>query len=211
MNPKWTTIILIIGTLLLSGCVSTSFSGNYVVRPGDILRGDLFVTSGSVTLGENSRVTGTVILTSGELHVGKGAQVGGDVVLTSGALYLEDMAVVHGDVILSSQEIAVHQNPGARVEGRTSSSIAPFAISFVGKTLLLYCVLPILLLIVLIFGFGMLFGKRSKKKSQIDQGPVPAATEDVQQKLKKLKSLLDEGLISESDYEAKKSDVLSKM
>jgi len=211
MNRKLKIIFLILGVLLLTGCTSTSFSGNYVVKSGETLRGNLFVTSGSVTLGENSRVTGSIILTSGDLHIGKDAQVGKDVVLTSGALYLADGAVVHGDVILSSQDIAVQQDPGARVEGRITNDIAPFAISLVTKTLLLFCVLPIVLLVALVLGFGMWLGRGSKKRSQIAQAPAPVVTEDIQQKLQKLKSMLDEGLITETDYEAKKADILSRM
>jgi hypothetical protein len=211
MNHKLTIIVPLLGALLLSGCMSTSFSGNYILKTGETLRGNLFVTSGSVTLEENSRVTGTIMLTSGESQIGKNAQVGKDVVLTSGALYLADGAVVHGDVILSSQDIAVQQSPGSTVEGRITYDIAPFAISFVTKAFLLYCVLPIVLLIALILGLGVWLGRASKKRSQIVQVPAPVVTEDAQQKLKKLKSMLDEGLIAETDYEAKKADILSKM
>ena len=128
MNRKLAIIIVLLGALLLTGCMSASFSGNYVLTAGKTLHGNLFVTSGSVTLEENSRVTGTIMLTSGELHIGKNAQVGGDVVLTSGDLYLVDGAVIHGDVILSSSDIGVHQSPGATVEGNVTSDIAPFAI-----------------------------------------------------------------------------------
>jgi cytoskeletal protein CcmA (bactofilin family) len=211
MNRKLTIFILVLGALMLTGCTSMSFSGSYVVKSGETLHGNLFVTSGSVTLEENSRVTGSIILTSGELHIGKNAQVGKDVVLTSGALSLADGAVVHGNVILSSQDIAVQKNPGSQVEGRITNDIAPFAISFVAKTLLLYCVLPIVILIALIFGLGLWRGRNSKKRSQIVQAPAPVVTEDIQQKLQKLKSMLDEGLITEADYEAKKADILSKM
>lgn len=211
MNRKTTLIVLVLGALVLTGCMSTSFSGNYILRTGQTVRGNLFVTSGSVTLEENSRVTGTILLTSGELHIGKNAQVGKDVVLTSGALYLADGAVVHGDVILSSQDIAIHQTPGSRVEGTITYDIAPFAISVVTRSLLLYCVLPIVLLIGLILGLGLWLGRASKQRPQIVQAPAPAATADVQSNLQKLKSILDQGLITEADYEAKKADILAKM
>jgi cytoskeletal protein CcmA (bactofilin family) len=211
MKTKLTIIIVLLTALFLTGCMSTSFSGNYVLKSGKTLRGNLFVTSGSVTLEENSRVTGTIMLTSGELHIGKNAQVGQDVVLTSGALFLEDGAVIHGDVILSSQDIAVHQATGSRVEGNTTNDIAPFAISFVIKTILLYCVLPIALLIAVILGLGVWLGRASKRRAQEAQAPAPVITEDAQDKLRKLKSMLDNGLITETDYEAKKADILSKM
>ena len=212
MNHKLTNAILLLGALILTGCISTSFSGNYVLKPGETLHGDLFVTEGSVTLQENSRVTGWIILTSGELHIEKNSQVGGDVVLTSGVLYLETGAVVHGDVILSSTDIEVHQAPGSTVEGNVTSNIASFVIALVTKTLLLYCVLPIVILIVVILGLGVWLGRISKKR-RVQNAPAaaPVVTEDSQQKLQKLKSMLDEGLITETDYATKKADILSKM
>ena len=219
MKHKLTLTILLLGALLLSGCMSASFEGNYVVQPGDTLRGNLFVTSGSVLLQEGSRVTGTIILTSGALHVGPNAEVGGDVVLTSGALYMAEGAVVHGDVILSSEDIQVQQDPGSTIEGVITYNIVPFATTFIAKGIFLFCVLPLVLLVALILLLGMWLGRSSKKKTQVVEAqasaqapaPAPVMTEDAQTKLQQLKSLLDQGLITESDYEAKKADILSKM
>ena len=134
-----------------------------------------------------------------------------DVVLTSGPVSLAAGAVVHGDVILSSQDISVIQSPGSRVEGRITTNIAPFAISTAIKVLLLFCVLPIVLLVVLILGLGVLLGRASKRRPQVAQAPVPVVEDDIQTKLQKLKALLDQSLITETDYEAKKADILSKM
>ena len=211
MNRKFTIITLILAALLLTSCMSASFSGNYVLGAGKTLRGNLFATSGSVTLEENSRVTGTVMLTSGELHIGKNAQVGKNVVLTSGALYLADGAVVHGDVILSSTDIVVHQSQGATVEGNTTSDIAPFAVSVLTKGALLYCVLPIVVIVALILGLGTWLGRQSKKGVQNAQAPATVATEDTLTKLQNLKKMLDESIITPTDYEAKKTDILAKM
>jgi uncharacterized membrane protein len=211
MNRRFYTLMIVIMTLILTSCMSASFSGNYVLGAGQTLRGNLFVTSGSVTLQENSRVTGTILLTSGELHIGENAQVGGDVVLTSGDLYQAPGSVVHGNVILSSSDIAVHQSPGSKVEGKTTSDIAPFVISVLTKGLLLYCVLPIVVLIAIILGLGTWLGRRSRKREQVRVAPVSAVTEDSETKLKQLKSLLDQGLITETDYESKKADILGKM
>ena len=211
MSRKLTFTILLLGAFLLTGCMSTSFSGNYVVNSGQTLRGNLFVTEGLVTLEENSRVTGTIMMTSGDLRIGKNAQVGGNVALTSGSLSMADGAVVHGDVILASEDIQVHQSPGAKVEGKITTNIAPFAISVVAKGLLLYCVLPIALLIAVILLLGMWLGRASKKRAQAVQAPAPVAAEDSQQKLATLKSMLDQGLITQTDYEAKKADILAKI
>ena len=227
MNHKRTIIVLLLGALFLTGCMSASFSGNYVVQAGDTLRGNLFVTSGSVLLEEDSRVTGNVILTSGALHIGPNADVGGDVVLTSGALYMAEGSVVKGDVILASEDIQVQQDPGSTIEGVITYNIVPFATTFIAKGIFLFCVLPIVLLIVLFLLLGMLLGRSSKKKAEVveAQAPAPAqvaepvaapqaapvAAEDAQARLQQLKSLLDQGLISEADYEAKKADILAKM
>jgi len=211
MNRKISIIVLILAALVLNSCMSASFSGNYILKAGKTLRGNLFVTSGSVTLEEGSRVTGTILLTSGELHIGKDARVGGDVVLTSGDLYLADGAVVHGDVILSSSDGGLHQSTGAKVEGKVSSDIAPFAISFATKGLVLYCVLPIVALVALILGLGTWLGRQSSKRGRIAHGPVTAITEDTKDKLQNLKKMLDESLITPTDYEAKKADILAKM
>jgi hypothetical protein len=211
MNRKFSIIILILASLLLTSCMSTSFSGNYVLGTGKTLRGNLFVTSGMVTLEENSHVTGTILLTSGVLRINKNAQVGGDVVLTSGDVYLAEGSVIHGDLILSSGEEGLHQSAGATVEGSTSSNIAPFVGSVLIKGILLYCVLPIGLLIALILGLGTWLGRQSKKRPVIVPEPAVAVVEDAQTKLQNLKKMLDDGLISETDYEAKKADILSKM
>jgi hypothetical protein len=223
MKHKLTIILFLLGAVLLSGCWSASFSENYTVPAGETVRGNLFVTSGSVMLGEGSRVTGTVILTSGALHIGENAVVGKDVVLTSGALYMAEGSVVKGDVILSSEDIEVRQDPGATVEGAITYNIVPFAVSFFTRGILLYCVLPIALLIGLILVLGVWLGRSSRKKVEVVQGAAPLATtapppvaapvapEDAQARLQQLKALLDQGLISESDYEAKKADILAKM
>ncbi len=211
MNRKVAIIIFVLAALLLTSCMSASFSGNYVLRAGKTLRGNLFVTSGSVTLEENSRVTGTILLTSGELHIGKNAQVGRDVVLTSGALYLADGAVVHGDVILSSPDIKVNQSQGAMVEGSITSDIAPFVVSVLTQGVLLFCVFPTIVLVALILGLGTWLGRQSKKRGPIAQSPAVVVTEDNKTKLQNLKKMLDESLITPTDYEAKKADILAKM
>ncbi len=208
MREKLAAFGLLVAALILGGCMSTSFSGDYVLSAGQTLQGDLFVTSGSVTLQDNSRVTGTIVLTSGELHIGKNAQVGGDVVLTSGALYLDDGAVVHGNVVLSSQDIDVHQAAGARVGGSINHDIFSFVRGVAVRTALLFCVLPLAILIAVLLGLGIWLGRVSKQRPQVAAASVP---EGPQQKLQKLKSMLDGGLITEAEYQAKKTDILSKM
>lgn len=211
MKYKALFITISLGIFFLAGCMSASFSGDYVLQSGDTLRGNLIVTSGSATLEENSRVTGSIFVTSGSLRIGKNAEVGGDVVLTSGDLLLADGAVVHGDVILTSQGIDVTKAPGAQIEGNITSNFMPFVFSFVTRTLLLFCVLPMIVLILVIIGLGILISRSTKKQPQVSQSPAPAASDDTQVKLQQLKSMLDQGLITEADYESKKAEILSKM
>lgn len=211
MSYKRLVFTIVVVVFLLTGCMSASFSGDYVLRSGETLRGNLFVTSGSVTLQENSRVTGSIFLTSGELHIRKNAEVGKDVVLTSGDLYLEDGAVVHGDVVLASQSIEVNKAPGAQIEGNVTSNIVPYAVSLISRTILLYCVLPLFVLILVIVLLGVWLGRASQKKPAGAQEPAPVAADDTQAKLQQLKSMLDQGLITEADYESKKAEILSKV
>ncbi len=204
-------ITMIIIMLLLTSCMSASFSGNYVLQAGQTLRGNLFVTSGSVTLEENSRVTGTILLTSGSLNIGQNAQVGGDVAMTSGDINMAQGSVIHGDLILSSSDIVVHQAPGSVIEGRTTANIAPFIGSILTKLLLLYCVLPIVVLIAIILALGTWLGRQSKKRTQVAPAPASLASDDTQTKLQNLKKMLDDGLITETDYETKKTDLLARL
>ena len=41
--------------------------------------------------------------------------------------------------------------------------------------------------------------------------PAPASSEDPKQRLKQLKEMLDEGLVTEAEYEAKKTEILAGM
>ncbi len=211
MNRKPSIALLTLVVLLLTSCTTASFSGNYILGTGQTLRGNLFVTSGTVTLEENSYVSGTILLTSGVLKVDQGAQVGGDVALTSGDVYLADGAVIHGDLILSSTDINVHQSPGAVIEGNTTNNIAPFIGSIVTKGILLYCVLPIVLLIVIILVLGTWLGRQSKKRPEVIQPQPAMSAVDTQSKLQNLKQMLDQGLITKDDYENKKTELLSQM
>jgi predicted small secreted protein len=67
MKYRFSIIFLILAAMLLASCMSTSFSGNSVLEAGKTLRGNLSVTTGTVTLEEKSKVTGTILLTSGVL------------------------------------------------------------------------------------------------------------------------------------------------
>jgi len=77
--------------------------------------------------------------------------------------------------------------------------------------ILLYCILPIVVLIALIIALGTWLGRQAKKRTQLVPAPSVAVSEDIKTKLQNLKKMVDENLITETDYEAKKADILSKM
>lgn len=207
MKRTITLVLLVLVAVLASGCVAQVVtSGSYTLRSGETLRGDLVVFSGHVTLEEGSRVTGSVIMTSGDLYVEADAQIEGNVVMTSGDVYLRPGVVVHGDVIGTSGH--VHRAEGARVEGQVSTDASSFSVSggFIAELIGTYCVLPLVVLgalIYLLVGFGR---RRPAAPAQ-----ALAASEDPTQKLKQLQEMLDSGLITEADYEAKKAEILSRM
>jgi len=186
MKRTITLVLLVLVTVLASGCVAQVVtSGSYTLRSGETLRGDLVVFSGHVTLEE---------------------QIEGNVVMTSGDVYLRPGVVVHGDVIGTSGH--VHRAEGARVEGQVSTDASSFSVSggFIAELIGTYCVLPLVVLgalIYLLVGFGR---RRPAAPAQ-----APAASEDPTQKLKQLQEMLDSGLITEADYEAKKAEILSRM
>ena len=219
MKRTLTLVLLALFALLVSGCATVSTSGNYVLESGKTLRGDLMITSGLATLEEGSRVTGSVIMTSGVLNAN--GEIDGDIVLTSGNVNLGPEAVVHGDIRGTSGNVS--QAEGARVEGRVSTNVSTFNIGggFFVRLFGLCCVLPLVVVGVLIVLVVLLTRRRPaaepassapvQSETSAIQAPAPAASEDPKQTLKQLKEMLDEGLITEAEYEAKKAEILSGM
>ena len=205
MKRTMTVLLLVLLAMLVSGCGSMSTSGNYTLESGQTLRGDFLTTEGVVTLKEGSRVTGNVIMTSGELRVESNAIIGGSVVMFSGEVFLEPGSVVRGDVIRTSGDI--HQEEGAVIQGQVSSNIAGFIASFIVRLIGLYCVLP-LALIGVVIGVAVYFVRRRRRQRVVE---APAPSGEPTQKLKELKAMLDEGLIKEEEFEAKKAEILSNM
>lgn len=65
----------------------------------------------------------------------------------------------------------------------------------------------------LLFSDGVTFANRQNKKTALVTPDTPKtdAPEDTQTKLKKLQEMFNAGLITEQDYENKKTDLLAKM
>jgi cytoskeletal protein CcmA (bactofilin family) len=195
--------MVLVVVALMTGCVGQIVtSGHYTLASGDTVRGDLLITSGDIVLEEGSRVTGTVFMTSGNLDI-DGA-VGGDVLLTSGNVNLGPDAVVRGDILGTSGN--VRQADGARVEGQVSTTAGGSNVAggYVTRLLAQVCGIPLILLGVLIY---LLAGRGRSKPTA---SPEPA-NDDPAQRIAQLKSMLDEGLLTEAEYEAKKAEILARM
>jgi hypothetical protein len=157
-------------------------------------------------------------MTSGDLDAN--GEIDGDIVMSSGKVNLGPTAIVHGDIRGTSGN--VNQAEGSRVEGQileqSGFTIGPRQIL---GLLLRCCLLPLLLLGLPILLLVFFFRRRRAAPSPAappDQGetpatpaPAPASSEDPKQKLKQLKEMLDEGLVTEAEYEAKKTEILAGM
>ena len=206
------TGILIAGGLILSlaiGCATVSTSGDYTLESGETVTGNLLITSGNAMLDEDSRVTGDVIMTSGDLFAD--GQIDGDIILSSGDVNLGPKAVVKGDIKGTSGN--VNRADGARVDGHitTSQSTFTFGSSVVASFFLLCCLVPIIVLVVIIALLVALRRARSPGPTPVSEPKMPTPPEDPALKLKQLKQMLDDGLITEAEYEDKKAEILTGM
>jgi hypothetical protein len=100
--------------------------GNFVLREGETLDGNLIVMGGNATLEAGSRVERDVVILGGNLLV-RGV-VGGDVNVIGGLATLEDGAIVEGDVNSLSGQLLLDE--GAQVEGNINDNVTlPFYFS----------------------------------------------------------------------------------
>jgi len=104
--------------------------GDYTLKSGEVLRGDLIVIGGTATLESGSEVTGTVGLIGSRIEV-SGA-IDGDLSSIGGSIHLGASAVVRGDLVTLGSE--VNRDPGAVVEGQVTSGAAegPFDLTVPG-------------------------------------------------------------------------------
>jgi len=198
-------LILSLIAFLSAGCMTISTNGDYTLNSGRTLRGDLIMTSGETTLEEGSRITGDVIMTSGTLNVD--GQVDGNIFYSSAkSINLGSHSVVGGDIKGTSGD--VYRSEGARVDGEISGDHTfTLDAGFFARIFALLCGIPL----ALIGGLVYLFSFRRKKGNGINTEPTDFGTLDVPAKLKQLKQMKEEGLISEADYEAKKTDILKDL
>jgi uncharacterized membrane protein len=195
-------ILFVLFSLLASGCATASTSGDYTLQSGNTLRGDLYITSGNASLEEGSHVTGSVIMTSGNLKAN--GEIGGTIHISSGEVILGPTAIVHGNIRGTSGNVS--QAEGSQVEGQILMDLSNFAFGspIILGILIRYCLLPLLVIGLLIF--LLVFFTRRRPA---DIAPPDPSSEDPKRKLTQLKEMLDEGLITESEYEAKKAEILN--
>jgi cytoskeletal protein CcmA (bactofilin family) len=207
MNRSIRLVLLVLIAGLLTACATLSTSGDYRLASGQTVRGDLVLTSGNATLEEGSRVTGNVFMTSGNLYAD--GEVEGDIILTSGVVELGPNAVVHGDIRGTSG--SVRRADGAQVRGQISTNLSSFNIGFpfFARFLLLCCVLPLAALLLIIILVIASARRRPAPKAPVQ--PPPAEAADPSQRLRQLEALLDEGLITQEEYEAKRAEILAEM
>jgi hypothetical protein len=170
------------------------------------VRGDLVITSGNATLEEGSRVTGDVVMMSGNLYAD--GEVDGDILITSGNIELGPNANVHGDIKGTSGNVT--RADGARVGGQVSTSQSGFSVgySFFARFLLCCCVLPPLAIVLF---FVLIVAVLRRRPAPATPFPAPAEADEPSQKLRQLKAMLDDDLITEEEYEAKRAEILANM
>jgi cytoskeletal protein CcmA (bactofilin family) len=204
MKRILTLILFVLFTLIASGCATVSTSGDYTLKSGQTLSGNLVLTSGNAILEEDTRVTGNVIMTSGDLLAN--GEIEGGILLFSGDVTLGPEAVVHGDIRGTSGDVV--QLEGAQVFGQISMNESSFTIGrgIIASFVVLLCFLPLVVIVVFVVLVAALV---RRKPSAVPQEQV--TIDDATQKLKQLKGMLDEGLITESEYESKKAEILAGM
>ncbi len=87
--------------------------GQYTLRSGQVLRGDLGVVGGQATIEEGATVNGDVMVAGGTLRVA--GRINGDMAVFGGSVTLESSAYVAGDLV--SVGGSVQRRPGATVAG----------------------------------------------------------------------------------------------
>jgi hypothetical protein len=102
------------------------FGGDFVLKEGERLDGDLAVFGGDVTLEPDSVVNGDLLVMGGSVTAA--GEINGDVVIFGGNAGLEATAVVDGDVITLGGNIS--EAEGATVRGKTSQG---FSFGFVPR------------------------------------------------------------------------------
>ncbi len=137
------TLICLLAVLSQS-CQVVS-SGNYTLRSGEIITGDLTVSGGHANLEQGSRVTGSLVVTGGTVNAN--GQIDGDVTVTGGTVAMGPGAAVRGDVRRTGGTIRIAE--GASVPSRESSDLRTLVHPF-GNLATIFILPPFLLIVAVI-------------------------------------------------------------
>lgn len=215
-SARWLLGVCLMAAFL-SGCVGTVFDPNYTLESGETYRGTLVLPSGNAWLEEDSTVLGNVIILSGNLMVE--GEVRGSILMTSGNITLGPQALITGSIFLTSGE--VQRAPGSEVRGQLSRNPASFGWWFLVRC----CLVPLVILIVLVLLIAVLARATSRRRENLTTPPQPIQTLPPQSpevgdqptslepaaRLKQLKELHENGLITSAEYETKKAEILSRL
>lgn len=198
-------IIIPLIALFATGCMTISTNGEYTLQGNRTLRGDLIITSGEATVEEGSRVTGNIFMSSGTLNID--GEVDGDIVYSSAkSINLGPKSIVGGDIKGTSGK--VNRSEGARVDGEISGDHTfTLGVGFFSKMFGLLCGIPLALIGSVVY----LITNRRRNANETSTKPTDSEARDIPTKLKQLKQMKDDGLISEEDYEAKKANLLAML
>jgi len=213
-SARWLLVVCLMAAFL-SGCIGTAFDPNYTLESGQTYRGTLLLPSGNAWLEEDTRVLGNVILFSGNLMVE--GEVRGSILMTSGNITLGPQALVTGSIFMTSGE--VQSAAGSEVRGQVSRNPVSFGWWFLVRC----CLVPLVILIVLVMLVAVLGRATSRRRKDLTVPPQPIQTLPPQSpeagaqstslepaaRLKQLKELHENGLITTAEYETKKAEILS--
>lgn len=93
--------------------------GNYTLKSGESLNGDLVVMSGVVLVENKAVVNGSVVLIGGTLTIE--GEITGDAVLIGGTVRLGNTAHIHGNLITVGASL--QQDENARIDGEVVTNI----------------------------------------------------------------------------------------
>lgn len=135
------------------GCQVVS-GGNYTLRNGQTLSGDLAVIGGNSTLDQGSRVTGSVWVTGGNINAN--GQIDGDVSVTGGNIDLGPGAVVKGAVSKIGGNVDIA--PGAMVQSAETSTVRNLP-RWLGNLAAAVILVPLLVVVTIIVLLSLLFNR----------------------------------------------------
>lgn len=156
---RLTLAMILMLALFTVGCQVVS-GGNYTLRNGQTMSGDLAVIGGNSNLEQGSRVTGSVWVTGGNLTAN--GQIDGDVPVTGGNVNFGPSAVVKGAVSKTGGNVDIA--PGAMVQDVETPVIRSLP-KWLGNIAAVVIIVPLMIVVAIIVLLSLL----------TNRGPSPQA------------------------------------